>query len=120
MAVTSSAIASPQQLYQDQPATTVGSLFTAPAYISGGNVSDPSSTMYITEILAVNSSGGVADAQVYMGGTAASNLIAWIHFDDNDTYRLELKTMMPAAAVVYGVQSVSGAITLTISGAAVA
>ena len=116
MSLTAAAVASPRQLYQGQPGTTVGTLYTAPA--ASANVTSPSATAYITEIVIANTTASAATISLYIGGSAAANaILSGLSIAANDTKILTgLKTAIPAGATIQALQGTAAAITLTLSG----
>ena len=121
MAVTTNAVASPRQLYQGQPGTSVASLnYTSPGYSS--NVTSPSATAYITEILFCNTTDTAATISLFMGGTTAAFAFVYnLTVEPYDVIVMPFQehTMIPAGTTLYGSQGTSGAITVTMSGAEV-
>jgi hypothetical protein len=120
MAWTQQAQSSGRQFYQGQPGTTVSTLYTAPA--ASSNVTSPSATAYIKEIILANTTGAAATVTLYLvpsGGTAgvANMIVPALSINANDAKVLAgLNTFIPAGATIQGVQGTSGAITVTISG----
>lgn len=123
MALTPAAVASPQQLYQGQPGTTNATLFTAPA--NTANVTSPSATAYVTELVIANTTATAATITLYLvpsGGTAGVGNALMESFSvapNNTQYLSDLKTFMPAGSTLQGLQGTAGAITVTASGAVV-
>lgn len=91
-------------------------IYQAPA--SSGNVTSPSSTAYITEIVIANTLASAATITLGIGGVAAANqIIPAVSVAANDSKIISgIKTMMPAGSTLQALQGTSGAITLTISG----
>jgi len=118
--ISSSAIASPRQLYQGQPGTAVGTFYTAPA--SDTNVPSPYATAYITEIIICNTTTAAATATLYIvpsGGTAgaANATISGYSVGANNSVILTgLRTAIPPGGTIQGLQGTAGALTLTITG----
>lgn len=98
-------------------------LYTAPAV--SANVTGNSSTAYITELILANTSGSNANVTLHVvpsGGSpsAATQIIPNITISANNAKVISgLKTMIPPGGTLQGVQSVSGAVTVTASGAEV-
>lgn len=136
MALTPAAIASPRQLYQGQPGTTVNTLYTAPALsanvtatLAGTSASSGSNTgsatAYITEIDITNTGNSTATFSLYLvpsGGTAgvANALLYNSSIAANDFRPIgPMKIDMPPGSTLQAVQSNAGIYTLTINGAEV-
>lgn len=102
MAYTGSAIASPRRLCGPvQPGTGNGILYTAPAYDS--NVTTPSATAIIKEILLANTTATAATVTLGIGGTAAANqFIPTVTVQPNDTKVIRnLDTMLGGGETIY-------------------
>ena len=120
MAVTNQAIASARQMYIGQPGTSATTLYTAPNYSS--NVTSPSATAYITEIVLTNTTS--SDATITLGivpnagslGVTNEIMVAVKIPANSVQYFSGLKTYMPAQSFLSALQGTAGAITLTISG----
>lgn len=116
MAISPASVASPRQLYQGQPGTGASTLYTAPAL--SANVTSPSATAYVTEIIICNTTASAATITIGINGVAASNqLIGAITINANDTKVISgIRTLMPAGSTLQALQGTASAITLTISG----
>jgi len=120
MPISSSAIASPRQLYQGQPGTAAGTLYTAPA--SDTNVPSPYATAYITEIIICNTSGTTVTATLYVvpsgstAGPANAIISAYSVGANNSVILTGLRTAIPPGGTLQGSQNTAGALTLTITG----
>lgn len=119
MAWTTQAVASGRQFYQGQPGTAATTLYTAPA--ASSNVTSPSATAIIEEIILTNTTATAATVSIGINGTAAANLIvASLSIAGNDTKVLTgLRTALPAGATIQALQGTAGSITVTISGSEV-
>jgi hypothetical protein len=91
-------------------------LYTAPAYDS--NVTTPSATAIIKEILLANTTASPATVTLGINGTAAANqFIPTVTVAANDTKLISgMDTMLSGTDTLNGLQGTSGAITVTISG----
>lgn len=120
MSVSAAASASPRQLCQGQPTTSATTFYTAPAV--SANVTSPSATAYINEIIIANTSAAIATLRIHLvpSGNAAlaSNAILYdVPIPANDTKILSgLSMKMPAGSLISVSQGTASAITLTISG----
>ena len=116
MAYLNSAIASPRRMYIGQPGTGGSTLYTAPAYDS--NVTTPSATAVVKEIILCNTTGLAATITLGINGVAAANqFIGTLTIAANDFKVISsLDTMLSAADTIQGLQGTANAITVTISG----
>jgi hypothetical protein len=116
MAVLSGATASGRQMYQGQPTTTNSTLYTAPT--NNANVTSPSATAYVKEIIICNTTATAASISIYVGGGGITNrIISEISVAGNDTKFLSgLNIMIPAGAIIAGYQDTAASLTVTISG----
>jgi hypothetical protein len=120
MAVLTSATASHRQMYQGQPGTTVSTLYTAPA--NNTNVTAPSSTAYIKEIIIANTTATAATITLHVvpsGGTVGlgTQTIPTVTIGGNDSKILTgLNTAIPPGGTIQGLQGTASAVTVTISG----
>jgi|GEM_PF-2143474 hypothetical protein len=120
MAVLNTATASARQMYQGQPGTAATTLYTAPAVSS--NVTSPSATAYITEIILTNTTA--TDAKITLGivpngsslGVGNEIMTAVTVPANSVQYFSGLKTYMNAQSFLSALQTTASAITLTISG----
>lgn len=123
MSVSAAATASPRQLYQGQPGTSIGTLYTSPAV--SANVTAPSATAYINEIIIANVTAAAATIRIHLvpnaGAASVTNALYYdISIPANDTKILSgLSTKMGAVSTIQALQGTASAITLTISGAEV-
>jgi hypothetical protein len=110
MALLSTAIASPKQLYSGSPTTTLTTIYTAPG--ASANVTSPSATAYIKEVIVCNTTAAAISATISIPG---GYLLNGTLIPANDTKVLSLNTYL----IAYGIlQSSATAIGLyvTISG----
>jgi hypothetical protein len=122
MAVLSGATASGRQMAQALLTTTVATYYTAPA--ASMNVTSPSATAYIKEIILANSSASSAAVTLYVvpsggtvGGAYGNMILPAVTVNNNDTKILSgLNLMMPAGATIQAVCNTASAINMTISG----
>jgi len=114
------AVASGRQLYQGQPGTSAGVLYTSPAQT--GNVTGSSGTAIIEEISLVNTTNAAATVSLFLGGSSAANALHAYNLTlqpyDSKIFS-GLRTVIPASTSIEGSQGTSGAITVTISGSEV-
>lgn len=118
MALTTSAIASQKQFYQGQPGTVTTTLYTAPT--SSANVTSPSATAYIKEIIVNNTTANPVTLTlgvVPSGGTlnTTTEIMAAANIAPGPQ-ALSFNTYMPPQSTIQALQNTSGATTLTISG----
>ena len=99
-----------------QPGTSGAVLYTAPTYDS--NVTTPSATAVIKEILLCNTTGLTATVTLGINGVAAANqIIPTVSVAANDTKVISgLDTMLTQGDTINGMQGTANAITVTISG----
>jgi hypothetical protein len=120
MSVNNQAQASARQMYQGQPGTSATTLYTAPA--ANANVTSPSATAYITEIILTNTTATAATITLGIVPSAgslgvANEIMTAVSIPANSVqYFSGLKTYMSAQSFLSALQGTSGAITVTISG----
>lgn len=116
MAVSSQATASMRQMYMGQPGTSATTLYTAPS--ASANVTAPSATAYIKEIIIANTTANAATITIGINGTAAANqIVPAVSVNGNDVKVLSgLNTAIPAGGTIQALQGTVSAITVTISG----
>jgi hypothetical protein len=100
-----------QRLYQGQPGTSVGTLYTVPA----------STDVKVTEIVLCNVTGTnatVSISAVPSGGTAGvtNRLIDTLPVAAHETAVISLSTYLTAGDFLAALQGTSGAVTATVSG----
>lgn len=123
MAISPAAIATPQQLYQGQPGTSVETLYTAPA--NDANTPSPTATTTIGSMILTNTTTSAATITLYLvasGGTAGADnaIIYGYSLAANDTLVLsQLGLQMPASSTLQGSQGTGSAITVTVNGVVV-
>jgi len=106
------AIASPRQLCQAIPGITIATVYTAPSATS--NVTSPSATAYIKEIIICNVNAAAQTLTIQVGGQP---IISNLSIAANDTKVLSgLNTMMPAGATITMQASAINCIIATVSG----
>jgi hypothetical protein len=120
VAWTTQAIASGRRMYMGQPGTTATTLYTAPT--ADSNVTSPSATAIVEEIILTNTTATAATITIGINGTAAADLIiAATSIAANDVKILTgMRTNLSSGDTLQGLQGTSGAITVTISGSEVA
>lgn len=116
MAVLSGATASGRQFCQVQAPTSATSYYTAPS--NNSNVTSPSATAYIKEIIICNTSGTAVTATISVGGgNGVNNIISGLSINPNDTKILSgLNTMIPAGQSIFVWGNTASALSVTISG----
>lgn len=121
MAQPAAAIATPALLYQGQPGTGEATIYTAPAYASGSPYTS-GSTSLVKRVVICNTSAAAATLTLYRvpsGGSAGVTNMVLNAFSvaATDTQILDLEQEMNPGDFLAALQSVAGALTVTISGA---
>jgi hypothetical protein len=112
MAVLNGATASPRLMSGCVLTTSSTALYTAPSYTS--NVTSPSATAYIKEIILANYTGSATTVNVAVGGVG---IISGLTLNAYDTKVLSgLNTMMTAGSTITASAGTASAITCLISG----
>lgn len=104
MAVLSTAVSSGRNFCSIALTTSSATLYTAPS--ANANVTSPSSTAYIKEIVLVNTTASALTVTLNVNGVAYMTALS---IGANDTKVLSgLNTMMNAGATITGLASVAG------------
>jgi len=111
MALLNTAIASPKNFYTGVLATTLATIYTAPA--QSANVTSPSATAYIKEITICNSSAVTATVIITLSGSA---LVYGLSIPPNDTKILSLNTMVNASQIIQASSGTASSIYIIMSG----
>ncbi len=121
MAQPASSVATPTRIYQGQPGTAEGTIYTSPAY-AGGSLYTAGSTTIVKRVVICNTTATAATLTMYLvpsGGTAGvTNMILnALSVAASTTQILDLEQEMNPGDFLAALQSVAGALTVTISGA---
>ena len=112
MAVLPSAIASPRVLCSGTATTTGTAYYTAPS--NSANITFPSATAYIKEIILCNIIASAITVAVVVDGV---NIISGLTINPGDSKIITgLNTMLTAGSTIQLVSNTSSALTFTISG----
>lgn len=113
MAVLTTATASGRQMYAGTLTTTLTTtLYTAPA--ASANVTSPSATAYVKEIVLTNTTATAATVTIAVGGVT---ILSGVSVNGNDTKVLSgLNVMIPASGTITGGAGTATAINAYISG----
>lgn len=108
---------SEERLYQGQPGTGETTLYTVPTTLNSVNVK----RVQVTEIVVCNTTtnnAAISLSIVPSGGTAgaANRILATANVNGNTTQTMTLREVMYVGDFISGLQGISGAITVTISG----
>lgn len=120
MAQPASAVATPERLYEGQPGTTVGTLYTAPGYASGSPYQG-GATAQSRRMIVCNTTAAAATLTLYIvpsGGSAGVTNLQFnaVSIAAGQTQIFDLQQELNPGDTIQALQSTASALTVTLSG----